>query len=289
MIDAPGSVLTIEPAKEWSASGPLEQTALRLAKAFADSFPDGRVLPHRICTEAAAPDHAGLGTGTQIGLAVARALAMDSGMADMSTPDLARRVGRGERSGIGIHGFEQGGFLIDGGRGKSAQVAPLVARLPVPEDWCVVLITPRAEPGMHGMAERNAFETLVQSQHAEAISARLCRLALMGMLPALAEKDCAEFGNAVYEYNRLAGELFAPVQGGIYSQPIIGGIVEFIRGRGIAGAGQSSWGPTVFAIVKDHDLACSFADSLRRKFGDGATIILVTSANNRGATVEQSA
>ncbi|MFP6770675.1 MAG: DUF447 domain-containing protein, partial [Planctomycetaceae bacterium] len=83
------------------------------------------------------PPHAGLGSGTQLALAVARAVAGLSG-AGFGAVELAAAVGRGERSGIGIHGFEHGGFLVDAG-GRPGTVAALVARADVPDAWRVVL------------------------------------------------------------------------------------------------------------------------------------------------------
>ena len=78
----------------------------------------------------------------------------------------------------------------------------------------------------------------------------LCRLVLLGMLPALAEEDLDAFGEAVYDFNRRVGEMFAPWQGGLYAHPRVEAIIGAVRGFGITGTGQSSWGPTVFALVE---------------------------------------
>src|SRR5947209_5565520 len=75
MVEAPALRLRAEPAPAWSAEGPLSQRALDFARRFAQTVPAGSLAPRRLVIEAAAPEHSGFGTGTQLGLAVARALA----------------------------------------------------------------------------------------------------------------------------------------------------------------------------------------------------------------------
>src|SRR4051812_33502895 len=73
MIDAPGVAVRVEPAGEWSAEGPWWEGALGVAHTVAEAR--GREgEARRILVERAAPEHAGLGTGTQLALAVACAL-----------------------------------------------------------------------------------------------------------------------------------------------------------------------------------------------------------------------
>ena len=69
------------------------------------------------------------------------------------------------------------------------------------------------------------------------------------MVPALVDDDLDSFGEAVYEYNRLAGEMFQSVQGGIYANAWVEATVEKLRAMGIKGVGQSSWGPVVFGVI----------------------------------------
>ena len=64
------------------------------------------------------PEHAGLGSGTQLALAVGSAISNLFNL-KLSLMDIGRILDRGNRSGIGIGAFEHGGFLIDGGKGKS--------------------------------------------------------------------------------------------------------------------------------------------------------------------------
>jgi beta-RFAP synthase len=283
MVESPGVCLAVRPAADWSAEGPLAERALAFARWFAGTLPPGAVPPHHLVVERCPPEHMGLGTGTQLGLAVARALAAAAGWLEPDAVDLARRVGRGLRSAIGVHGFARGGFLVDAGQRHPDSVAPLLARVAVPEAWRVLLVLPPWPPGRSGHDEHQAFTDLarrgIPSEHTD----RLCRLVLLGMLPSLIEADLGAFGEAVYEFNARVGECFAAVQGGVYADPRIAELVGFLRRQGMSGAGQSSWGPAVFGIAPDPDRAADMAGRIREQFGWGSERILLARAWNDGA------
>jgi beta-ribofuranosylaminobenzene 5'-phosphate synthase len=281
MIDVPGTIVRFEEAEEWSAVGPLAERALAFARRFAETVPHGP--PQRLLVEAVPPQHAGLGVGTQLGLAVARGLAAARGL-DLPAAELARRVGRGGRSALGVHGFEGGGFLVDAGHGpRETELAPLAARLEFPEDWRLVLTLPDGPPGLHGDAEREVIAGLAGRVPPERTDA-LCRLVLLGLLPALAEGDLPAFGEALHDFNRRSGELFAPAQGGVYASAAVAGVIAWLRGEGVAGVGQSSWGPTVFAVVGDPDRADHLTREACRRF---SARTWRTRARNRGAVTER--
>ena len=282
MVQDPGLCVCASPAAEWSASGPLAERALDFAQRFAESAHCNH--PQHLVVQQAPAQHVGLGTGTQLGLAVGRALATACGL-NLTATQLAAHVGRGLRSALGIHGFERGGFLVDGGKGGDEEVAPLIVRVDFPTEWCILLAIPDTEPGLHGRDEQQAFADLVASQAASGRADSLCRLALLGMLPALAERDCTVFGGALYEFNRRVGEVFSTVQGGIYAGPGPSALVDWFRQQGVSGVGQSSWGPTVFAVVADEETGRNLAARLTRQTGTSRVRVVVTAARNVGATV----
>jgi beta-ribofuranosylaminobenzene 5'-phosphate synthase len=286
MVQAPGVCVTASPAPDWSAHGPLAERALAFARRFVQGILPHPIPPQRLAIDHAAPEHLGLGTGTQLALAVARALALAGGVPHFDAPDLARLMGRGLRSALGVHGFIHGGFLVDGGKGEADALAPLVARLAFPADWRVVLALPTWGPGLHGLPEREAFQQLAARQPALADTDALCRLVLLGMLPALQEQDLAAFGEALFDFNARVGAAFARVQGGPYAGPRVAELVAWLR-ESCPGVGQSSWGPGVFAVVGDGDRASHLAERLRLRFGLGPEQVLVTAACNHGATIER--
>lgn len=254
MIDKPGVVVTVRPADGWQVEGPLASRAQAAALRFMTSLPEPDRRPFQVLVEQCPAEHVGLGVGTSLALAVARALAVEIGRAELSAADLAGRVGRGERSAIGVYGFDRGELIVEPGKLPGEAVSPLLARVDLPERWRVVLLTPAAEDHWHGAQERRAFAA-ASRQPRPATTEALARIALFGILPAAAGGDLDTFGDAVHEFNRRAGEPFAAAQGGPYATPAIMELVSELRGMGVRGAGQSSWGPTVFAVVAGHDEA----------------------------------
>lgn len=193
------------------------------------------------------PAHAGFGSGTQLALAVGRAFASLHGLT-LATPEIARLLGRGLRSGVGIAGFDQGGLLLDGGTDDDGVPAPLLARLELPSAWRVLLVLDPSRHGLSGADEKTAIATL--PAFAQASAAAVCHEVLMRVLPGAASDDFALFAQGVSAVQRLVGAHFAPAQGGqLYASPAVARLCEWIARHHVAATGQSSWGPTGFAIL----------------------------------------
>jgi len=92
------------------------------------------------------------------------------------------------------------------------------------------------------------------------------------------------FGDSVYRYGHQAGMCFAARQGGPFASPRIGALVSTIRGLGVRGVGQSSWGPTVFALLPNEAEAEYFSDHIGEHLGNPHTIEIVQ-PNNTGALI----
>jgi beta-RFAP synthase len=215
----------------------------------------------RICVHRSLQPHAGLGSGTQLALAVARALAELHGLT-MSAPELARTVGRARRSAIGTWTFAGGGLVLEGGHRSSGDcVGPLLARLPFPASWRCVVAVPDSAAGMNGVAEDAAFAKLPPPPAADA--ERIAHLVLMALLPALAEADLGTFGSALTAIQAVNGRWFASVQGGTFAPGPSEALVRRMTEWGAAGVGQSSWGPTVYGIVNGDEAATRLADRVR--------------------------
>jgi beta-RFAP synthase len=191
------------------------------------------------------PAHAGFGSGTQLALALARGFASLHGL-DVGTAELARALGRGKRSGIGVAAFDRGGFLIDGGPGKDGP-APLLARAEFPEEWRVLLVLDPRGAGLHGVDEGRALGQL--QPMTQATAAHLAHLTLMQILPALHDVDFAPFARGITEVQRVIGAYFAAAQNGsAYTSRAVAQLVEWLGANFDAAIGQSSWGPTGFAM-----------------------------------------
>lgn len=244
-LDAIRTRVECVPSAKFSAQGPDSERALQYAQRLFDAF--GASGAVRVHVHEAIPRHAGLGSGTQLALAVGAALRhlfeWDAGV-----HEIAVLLGRGTRSGIGVGAFEQGGFLVDGGRGDGTQLPQIIARHPFPEHWRIVLLLgQQGEEGLSGEVERTAFGELPEFPATEA--AHLCRVGLMRILPALVESDFPEFARGIGELQRVVGDHFAPAQGGRFTHPAIARLLKKAGQLGFEGLGQSSWGPTGFVLT----------------------------------------
>jgi beta-RFAP synthase len=254
---------------------------LRSATGFRD--------PLDVFIEAALPPHVGLGSGTQIALALGRAFA-ELHCLQLSTPALASLLGRGGRSGIGIAGFDVGGVLVDGGPRTGSNAPPVLARIEFPQDWRVVLVQDAARCGLHGENEAQGIARLPTFPQQQA--AHLCHLVLMQILPGLVEGDFLPFARGLTEVQRIVGEYFAPAQGGVYTSPATARLMRWISERHEAAVGQSSWGPTAFAILPSLQEAQRVVESAKVAKAAGVTEagldITIVAGRNRGADIVRS-
>ena len=230
------------------------------------------------------PAHAGLGSGTQLALAVAWGLRTLHRLPPDIHGDMAA-LGRGARSGVGIGAFGGGGLVVDAGRGALTKVPPIVGQTFFPEHWRVVVLLDPQRQGVHGADEVNAFSTLPPMPAADA--AHLCRLVLMKALPAVAEDDLVNFGSAITELQACVGDYFAPAQGGRrFSSPDVTALLRHLEQQGAFGIGQSSWGPTGFAFAESEAQANQLVAIARQHPNARGLDIRVCAGLNRGAELQ---
>lgn len=229
----------------------------------------------------AIPPHVGLGSGTKLALAVTAAMCALAGRSP-DPPEMARMAGRGARSAVGLWTFALGGLVVEGGRRRGSDApAPLLVRHAMPDAWRCVLAIPAAKPGLSGGAEEAAFEHLRPDP---ARSAEIAQIVLTGLLPALVERDLAEFGTALTRLQRLVGDSFASAQGGTF-HPRAAPLVDALLRHGAAGAGQSSWGPAAYGLAGGEAEGREIARRLEADVGPGGRIEVVP-FDNAGARVE---
>ncbi len=194
------------------------------------------------------PDHVGLGSTTQLTLGTGYGMLKVSGK-EIPTLDLARILDRGRFSAIGTHGFEDGGFILEGGKSEKKEISPLIKRHEMPEDWRFLIICPKESQGYDEKEERPIMEELtVEKKYPE----KICHNILMGLLPSLETKDIERFGEHLTNIQNLVGESFSDFQDGIY-HPAINDIVKSLIEYSYGG-GQSSWGPTAYGLVKKSEI-----------------------------------
>jgi len=320
MVDRPGVQLRMHRANRFEARGPQSERAIEFATACSKAWNLGTAACS-IEVVTAPPAHAGLGSGTQLALAVAAGMSQlfvrNDSADDLPAPpehpmqpdldpsehelsfdtreslDFARATGRGRRSCVGVHGFSRGGLIVEAGRrvpagatacdAEGREFAPMVARVRLPSTWRCVVIVGRDAIGLHGAEESAAFTGLPPMD--TAVSAELARIALMDMLPAAVEGRFAEFAAAVGAYGRLAGRPFADLARRLPHSEATTHLLELLVELGAPGCAQSSWGPTVMACCESLEAAGVLVEHLERLQLAKHHELVIARFDSQGATL----
>ena len=282
-IDTPRTELVLKRARAFKGDGADHTRAVAMLRRFAEVFSlEGA---YDVSIASAIPAHAGLGSGTQLALAAGAALTELEGI-PYSPARLGEIVDRGARSAIGMAAFEQGGFIVDGGRGAADRAPPILVRADFPDAWRALLVMDPHTAGVHGEDEAKAFAALPALP--DAAAAHVCRLVLMQLVPGVLECDIDAFGGALTEIQAIVGGHFAGAQGGSpWTSPAVCRVVEMLRDGGAHGIGQSSWGPTGFAFAHSEESADRLYDSSIEVARAEGLDILIAAGRNRGASVER--
>jgi beta-ribofuranosylaminobenzene 5'-phosphate synthase len=281
-IDGFETRIELREAPSFEVLGEERERGAQIARRIAESLSiDSR---KKLIISNAIPAHAGLGSGTQLALAIATAFRRSAGLLPDARED-ARLLDRGARSGVGVALFERGGLAVDAGRGPNTETPPVVAWANFPRDWRILLILDPRVKGAHGEEERRAFAGLPRFP-ADAAS-EICRRTLMQILPGAAEVDIEAFGDGVARIQEILGDHFAPVQGGarFISAPV-SRVAARLKALGARGIGQSSWGPTGFAFASDPDHAQFLAQRAEAEQGTDVEI-RICSARDHGAEIRE--
>ena len=284
-LQAPMTSLVATPATSISEQGPVSARATKIAEQLMQSLALHGDVHIQILE--AIPEHSGLGSGTQLAVGIGMAISRLYGLS-LTVRDIAVLTQRGMRSGVGLGTFLHGGLIVDGGRAENSASPPVIAHADFPEDWPILLIFDHSHQGVHGAQEIAAFKELPDFP-AES-SAILCRHVLMQALPAIAERDLKSFGQAIQALQALTGDYFAPAQGGArYTSPLVAKVLSALQQNGVDCFGQSSWGPTGFAVFESEAQAEILLQQLKAKFSQEPSLkFVLTKANNQPSRLEAS-
>ena len=287
----PGVVVSADPAPGVVCDDPVVEPFV------ADAVERLGVDGARVSVEERFRRHAGFGSGTQLALATLIAVARaNDEYADARTH--APELGRGGRSGVGVATFEDGGFVVDAGHpterftsrppadGSWTVPNPIVQRA-LPREWRFVLVTPDTEAGRSGRPEEQSMRAVVERAD-PGIADDVAHLLTRRLLPAVAEQDVTEFGAAIARLGRLNGAWYADEQGGVYRPPA-GELVDSLGDSPVIyGAGQSSWGPTVYGVTRERDVdeARAAARAALGTVAEDGTVRVAT-PRNTGATLTE--
>jgi len=281
MVDRPGLEISARRSSSFEVHGPLAERARRFAQRVARRLGMGDEPPVRLEILRAPPQHVGLGAGTQLGMSVTAAM-LAVGRRRIPPPaQLASLAGRGQRSAVGLYGFRYGGLLAEAGKLPGQDVSPLVARVVLPAAWRFVLLLPTAGEGLSGEAELSAFSQLPPISRET--TNRLCRELVLNLLPAASAGDFDAFAASLFRYGHLAGTCFAHHQCGAFATAELARRVQCVRSLGVDGVGQSSWGPTLFAVFPTRLDAQRFARRFRQRSESEGVDLLIARPTSRGA------
>lgn len=277
-----GVSMRLTRSDQLSVKGFQSHRALKYATRFFDVFQiEGGA---EIVIDQAIPEHAGLGSGTQMALSIGVGLSRLYGL-NKTLEQLVSLMGRGHRSGIGIGAFCQGGLVVDGGRAQKTVIPPVISQIKVPDEWRFILILDATIHGIHGKSEIEAFSHL--PEFPAQLVAHLCHLVFMRGLPAVIEDDLAVFGEVITELQATVGDHFAVVQGGRFTSQAVEQAVLWLGQQGAVGLGQSSWGPTGFCMIKNTAKANQLVEQACLQFVHSGLEFMVTSVGDTGAIVEE--
>lgn len=287
MVDSPLNLeLQIEPGAGFEVgTGPLADRVRTFARRWAEFYAQSLDGVH-ISLLRNTPDHIGLGTGTQLGLAVAAGLCAFRGLPVPPIEELARSVGRGGRSAVGAYGFALGGLIADRGKLPGEFLSPLDCRLELPAAWRFLLVRPLQGAGLAGEREQSAMAAA--NRNLQPLTEQLVTEAREQLIPAAACGDFAAFAASLGRYCETAGKFYADVQGGPYNGPAVTALAERIRELGHPGLGQSSWGPTLFVACEHQAAANLLTEQLRADHSPDEVEVVVASVRNVPAQISVS-
>ena len=261
MIEQPATEVRIAQADQFVADDGATSRITEIARRFADHV-GLESLPDCIVEIVNRPEpHTGLGTGTQLSLAVAEGIAKL--MRFSIDPEIlaAQIADRGKRSAVGVHGYFQGGLIFESNSSEGASELNRVQnRVALPDSWTVVIARPADTAStVSGDAEQTQFDRVTSASEQQRES--LLTIITDQILPAAVSADFDQFTSAIHQYNYQSGMLFSGVQGGPYNGSQVTELVQLMIDHGARGVGQSSWGPSVFSWFESASEASRFCDT----------------------------
>ena len=270
----------------------VEKWFLRFGGDLSNAFGTWEELPVALQIAAAPPRHSGLGSGTQLAMSVGLALQQYFDLPIPKPDEMAIGLGRAARSAIGTYGCFEGGLIVDRGKMETESVSPIDLRLDFPEHWPIAIVRvidgdrsfdPSLE-GLYGAAERDAFEKIPPTTNRQLDEMRT--LVTQQLVPGVLEASYEKFADSVYEFGRRSGEYFSSIQGGPYASETIAEVIKTVYDSNVHATGQTSWGPSVFAVGDSWQNLEPAIGNLKKRFGSKCHIE-ITHADNQGVAISQ--
>ena len=273
MIDQPATKIILSHANDFLCTGHCQDRVMAIADRFKQHFGMDKLPDCKIAVVQRPEPHTGLGTGTQLAMAVADGLQRFCNTS-VSGKVLATQIAnRGKRSAVGVHGYFRGGLIFEEFT-EDCDLNEIQQQVDLPPAWTVVVASPtHTQPVVSGHDEQSRFDALASSDP-DRSSNELREIITTQMIPAIEQEQFEDFADAVQRYNFVSGMLFSSTQGGPYNGKFVSDNVESMKAAGAKGVGQSSWGPSVFAWFD----SSPSADDFVRRFDSPAVRLIKTKA-----------
>ncbi len=250
---------------------------------------DGRKFSLKV--ESFIDAHVGLGSGTQIAMAIVMAFNEEYQLR-MSLDEMANLAGSGGTSNIGVYSFLHGGFNLDSGRlfpeeksesGPGEQftfskLSPLLLRMDMPK-WYLCIVIPKTKDHICDIREKKLFQEYTPIVEEEVNV--LCKHLLTGVLPSIKTQCFPAFCRSMEQCMRYG---FKKKEIGSYGELIYDTFLD-LKSKGAGGVGMSSFGPAVFGFYETYDEAKKVYEELKSSYLYDK--VYLTTPRNQGALIRR--
>jgi len=242
------------------------------------------------------PSHVGLGSKTQLSLAIATAITKLKDINTVTVKELTKLVDRGGTSGIGWRGFEKGGFILDAGHefgkgkeketflpssaSKFADPALTILTHPIPDHWRFVLVIPNVKKGAFGDEEVSIFQSHAPIPKVEVNE--ISHQILMKVVPGIIKNDLKCFGEGLKRIQNIG---FKKIEIDLQHE-IVKSVLNFFNKYGLKAYGMSSFGPSVVGITESDLEANKLLKAVQIHLKSNNGHIYICKPNNCGAKIE---
>ena len=101
------------------------------------------------------------------------------------------------------------------------------------------------------------------------------------------ENNFDEFSKAISKLQNIMGKYFNIFQNGMFSSSEVSNVLNFLRKENVSGYGQTSWGPTGFALFPNIKKAEEMRLKLKKRFSSCKNLeFIICSGKNSGADIQ---
>ena len=265
-----------------------DEAAYLFASRFVDAFD---LAGAEVKVKKTIPKFVGMGYHTTLALSIGSALAKLYGL-KLTIEQIALTMQRGAITSLGVHAFNVGGFIVEGGfrvDQREKMIPPLIFHQAVPNNWLFVIAIAK-EPQEKIVKMRENEDHILRNLKLmpKETSDMLSRIVLVKIIPSIVENDLKSFGEGLTAFNSELGKFWNEYQcGRTYCHPVVEDAIKIMLKRSTC-ACQTSWGPTIYGIVDRQSQAELLTKELKDYLSkNGGGEVFYIKAANAGASIKE--